>query len=229
MNQDQQSQQIRQSNLALYAVTTATVVGCGAVGAVAFLAYEVWNSTPEPARLVLMGTCSLVPVIGVTAVLMIGANHLMRGLGERVAQRPQIYTNEIEANYREIQPRQFQLPSHQPQQAQNIRVAPINYPRRKQLPQLPKTITTKDVTVSVEKLRKMLQATAPTREAVEEAKAGIDHNHFAGYKKFLGYHHMIKEGRVAAWPDDVSDAIAREQWLDELLVPPPTATEEFTE
>jgi len=40
---------------------------------------------------------------------------------------------------------------------------------------------------------------------------------------------MIKVGWVAAWPADVPAAIAREQWLDELLVTPPTATEEFTE
>lgn len=225
---------IRQSNAAIYGGMTTAIIGSVSVGAVCIVGYNAWVAIPEAARLVLLGTCALVPVVAVAGVAVVAANNLTRGLGQRLALPPQQQAQpEIVAHYREIERPaplpQLAAPAGPQRQTTNYDAIPINYPRRKPAPPPPpSTITTNGIRVEVSKLRKMLASPEPTRGAVQATRAGIDNNEFASYRNFLIAHHVIDDtSKPAKWAADMPNEFIREEWLDGILSTSPTTAEEF--
>lgn len=233
MNPITEDTSIRQSNAAVYGGMTTAIIGSVAVGAVCITGYNAWAGIPEAARLVLLGTCALVPVVAAAGVAIVAANNLTRGLGQRLASPQQQPQPEIAAHYREIERpaplQQLMAPAGPQRRTTNYDSIPINYPRRKPAPlPLPTTITTNGIRVEVDKLRKMLSSPEPTRGAVQATRAGIDNNEFASYRNFLIAHHVIDDSaKPARWAADMPNEFTRDEWLDGILSTSPTTADEF--
>ena len=236
---------IRQSNGVVYAIAIGTVAVSATFVALGVGAYNAWMSVPEAGRLVFMGTCGTMGIFGVMVAAAVSANNLTRGIAQRIAQPAQQYAQPeiVATQYRELPPvapmLHLQPPAQRVQQAmqqanqlpQHLRAIPINTPnRRPPPPPTPRTITTNGYQVEVEKLRKMLAAETPTRDAVQQAGAGIDNNSFATYRQFLILHHMIDATqKPAKWANSAQNQFVRDEWLDGILGNSPTAIEQYNE